>query len=173
MMDADKYQLLAGRTLLERPDHMPNDGEYMLIWNALRRGADAGAIQDACKKGICHRHGAPVGIVERLAAPMALSLPQRTLSEQEYMQVWNLLGLGGEVGEIITDHMEALATGQPIDREHFIKEAGDALWYIAALCTKVDVSLSEVMERNIAKLQARYPDGYSSADSKARKDLEQ
>jgi hypothetical protein len=45
------------------------------------------------------------------------------------------------------------------------------LWYVAALCSKLSMPMSEVMERNIAKLLQRYPDGYTSEGSKTRADL--
>ena len=46
------------------------------------------------------------------------------------------------------------------------------MWYIAALCTKLDMDLSVIMDANIRKLQTRYPDGYSSADSQRRVDAQ-
>ena len=52
-----------------------------------------------------------------------------------------------------------------------MRPARRVLWYVAALCSKLDVSMSDVMDRNIAKLRQRYPDGYTSADSMARKDV--
>lgn len=52
------------------------------------------------------------------------------------------------------------------------KELGDVLWYVAALCTKADLDMGEVMQGNIDKLRRRYPDGFSSEDSKRRVDVE-
>jgi NTP pyrophosphatase (non-canonical NTP hydrolase) len=46
-----------------------------------------------------------------------------------------------------------------------IKEAGDLLWYIAQMATALDIPLSVIAERNIAKLEARYPDGFDSQRS--------
>ncbi len=43
-------------------------------------------------------------------------------------------------------------------------------WYVAAICELADIPLGSVLARNIAKLECRYPNGYSSADSKARID---
>ena len=45
------------------------------------------------------------------------------------------------------------------------------MWYIAALCTKLGLNLNEVMEDNIAKLEERYPGGFTSEDSVKRVDV--
>lgn len=49
--------------------------------------------------------------------------------------------------------------------------AGDVLWYIAAICSNVNVSLEEVAGVNIAKLKARYPEGYSPERSVVREGM--
>ena len=113
-MDANEYQRLAGRTLIEKPDAEYTDHEIMMVWNALKLCGEAGEIAEHVGKGVFHRHG--------------------------------------------------------LDKEHLIKELGDVLWYVAALCTRLDVTMSEVMERNIAKLLKRYPDGYRSERSINRED---
>jgi len=50
------------------------------------------------------------------------------------------------------------------------EEIGDTLWYAAALCTTLGLDLSAIMEANVEKLRVRYPNGYSSADSRRRVD---
>jgi NTP pyrophosphatase (non-canonical NTP hydrolase) len=111
-MNADEYQQLAGRTLIDGPDAEYTPTEIMLVWNALGLAGEAGEVADIIKKSVFHRHD--------------------------------------------------------LNREALIKELGDVLWYVAALCSKLGVSLDEVMQLNIAKLKARYPDGYSSEASKER-----
>lgn len=51
------------------------------------------------------------------------------------------------------------------------KELGDLMWYVAALCTIFGFDLEDVMGANIEKLQKRYPNGYTSADSQRRVDV--
>ena len=38
-------------------------------------------------------------------------------------------------------------------------ELGDVMWYVAQACMALDISLEEVMDRNIDKLSKRYPAG--------------
>ena len=79
-----------------------------------------------------------------------------------------VMGLCGEAGEAIDLVKKHLAQGHPLDREALIKELGDVAWYLAETAFALDVTLDEVCGRNIAKLRARYPDGFSTARSMQR-----
>ena len=46
------------------------------------------------------------------------------------------------------------------------------MWYIAEVCTALDVDMNEVMEKNIEKLTKRYQNGFSKEASINRKDSE-
>ncbi len=83
----------------------------------------------------------------------------------------NALGLCGEAGECGEHVKKHLFFGRPIDRDAVIKELGDVMWHVARLADDVGVSLSEVAERNIAKLRARYPEGYSHEACAQRADV--
>ena len=80
------------------------------------------------------------------------------------------LGLTGEAGEVADLVKKHVAQGHPLDRERLILEAGDVAWYLARLCTALDVSLSDVLQRNVDKLIARYPDGFTPQASIERKE---
>ena len=99
------------------------------------------------------------------AARTLIDAPDAKYTDDQIMLVWNALGLAGEAGEVVDTIKKAVFHQHGLDRDELIKELGDVLWYVAALCTKLDVPMSEVMDRNIAKLLKRYPNGYSSADS--------
>lgn len=72
-----------------------------------------------------------------------------------------VMGLCGESGEAIDIVKKHLAQGHELDREHLIKELGDIAWYLAEVAYVLDVDLEEVLTRNIDKLKARYPEGFS------------
>lgn len=70
-----------------------------------------------------------------------------------------VLGLSGEAGEvadkvkkIIRDHNGKITKEL---KDEIIKELGDVLWYLAALASELNVSLENVAEMNIHKLQDR------------------
>ncbi len=73
------------------------------------------------------------------------------------------LGITGEAGEIADTIKKIMYQGKIFDektREDLIKETGDLLWYVAFMCRNVlDVSIEEVIEKNIEKLQNRYKSG--------------
>jgi len=82
------------------------------------------------------------------------------------------MGLAGEGGECCDHVKKHLFHGHALDKEKLKKEIGDVLWYVAILAKEIGLPLSAVAEANVAKLRARYPDGFSTADSLARRDVE-
>ena len=64
-------------------------------------------------------------------------------------------GLAGEAGELCSLFAKATRDKTAVGHSCFIKEAGDCLWFLAALCTYHGVSLEDVAEANILKLQGR------------------
>jgi NTP pyrophosphatase (non-canonical NTP hydrolase) len=78
------------------------------------------------------------------------------------------LGLAGESGECADYVKKHLYHGHPLDRDKAVKELGDVLWYVAIMAKEIGVELSEVAEKNIAKLRARYPEGFSTERSMNR-----
>lgn len=59
--------------------------------------------------------------------------------------------------------------GHKLDPEHLEKELGDCLWMIAEACTALGWNMETVMQTNIEKLRARYPDGFDADHSLHRK----
>lgn len=98
--------------------------------------------------------------------------PDSEYTGNQLMLVWTALGLAGEAGEVADTIKKAVFHQHGLDRAELIKELGDVLWYVAGICSVMNISISEVMERNIAKLTIRYPNGYNSTDSKVRADVE-
>lgn len=75
-----------------------------------------------------------------------------------------VFGLTSEAGEV-AGILQKAYQGHLDSVEHLMKEAGDCLWMIAELCTAIGVSLEDVMQLNIDKLRARYPDGFDTEKS--------
>lgn len=80
------------------------------------------------------------------------------------------LGLSGEVGEF-TDMMKKVIFHEAkFEEEHAKKELGDILWYIACMAHAFGWDLDEIMQTNIDKLKARYPEGFDIKLSAHRKE---
>lgn len=75
-----------------------------------------------------------------------------------------LHGIAGEVGEIHSLYQK-IYQGHVFGIEHLKKEIGDLMWFIAELCTALDLSMDVICEMNIEKLMERYPEGFDSKRS--------
>ena len=81
------------------------------------------------------------------------------------------LGLAGEAGETADMLKKHLFHGKPLNHDDVVKELGDVLWYVAGMATAIGISLDDVAQRNVDKLRARYPDGFSAEASAQRADV--
>ena len=70
---------------------------------------------------------------------------------------------GGEFLEIIKKLVFQSKPWNEDNKEHLIIELGDIMWYVAQACIALDITLDEVVARNIQKLLKRYPEGYFDA----------
>lgn len=70
------------------------------------------------------------------------------------------LGLSGEVGEFNDMVKKWIFHEKPLDEEHAKKEMGDVLWYVAMMCESFGWDMDEIMQMNVDKLKARYPEGF-------------
>lgn len=75
-----------------------------------------------------------------------------------------LYGMCSELGELQGLHQKVYQ-GHGFDARHAMKELGDLLWFVAEYATAHGWSLDDVAEQNIAKLQARYPEGFEEGRS--------
>ena len=72
------------------------------------------------------------------------------------------VGLSAEGGEFMEIVKKMVFQGKPWNddnREHLIIELGDAMWYVMQACSALDISLEDVVAKNVEKLKKRYPGG--------------
>ena len=87
------------------------------------------------------------------------------------------VGMSAESGEFLEIVKKMVFQGKPWtsdNREHLIVELGDVMWYVAQACMALDISFEEVLERNVKKLEKRYPGGHfdiSDSENRAADDL--
>lgn len=84
--------------------------------------------------------------------------------DREGMLRHAVFGLTSEAGEV-AGILQKVYQGHEFSREHMKKELGDCLWMIAEACEALDFTMDEVMEINIEKLKARFPEGFSAERS--------
>lgn len=75
------------------------------------------------------------------------------------------LGLTGEAGEVAEHVKKWQFHAHPLEIGKIEKELSDVMWYVALACDALGLDMDGVMQANIDKLAARYPDGFSSERS--------
>ena len=100
---------------------------------------------------------------------LAMTTLNKEMNKKD-MLINGVMGLCGESGEAIDIVKKHLAQGHELDREKLIKELGDIAWYLAEMATVLDITLEEVLERNIEKLKKRYPEGFDKEKSLHREE---
>ena len=72
------------------------------------------------------------------------------------------LGLCGESGEVADLLKKYHFQGHNLDLDHVAKELGDISWYLAVGAYAIGYDLETILQMNVDKLKARYPDGFSA-----------
>jgi len=78
-----------------------------------------------------------------------------------------------EAGEVYGKVKKVVYHGHVMDdamRAKIVEELGDTLWYLDRVAERIGVTLEQVAQANMAKLRARYPNGFTKARSRDRKD---
>jgi NTP pyrophosphatase (non-canonical NTP hydrolase) len=78
------------------------------------------------------------------------------------------LGLTGEAGEFAEIIKKHKFHDHVLDKDKALKELGDVQWYLAVAAHELGFKMSELLEQNVLKLRARYPQGFDPERSKNR-----
>ena len=86
--------------------------------------------------------------------------------------VYPTMGLVNEAGEVAGKVKKLFRDKQGViseeDRQALKHELGDVLWYLAQICTELDLTLQEVAETNLTKLFSRLERGTIQGDGDQR-----
>ena len=83
------------------------------------------------------------------------------------------IGMLAESGEFTEVLKKMVFQGKEFNEEnrfHMKRELGDILWYWIQGCIALGYTPDEVMDENIKKLEARYPNGFEVARSESRQE---
>lgn len=89
-------------------------------------------------------------------------ISERLSSKRNIRLLHGAIGMVTEAGELADALKKHIFYGKPLDVVNVREEIQDGLWYIAVICDELGVSFEEMMDRNIAKLRARYGEKFSS-----------
>lgn len=90
-----------------------------------------------------------------------------TLNNEERL-LNGVMGLNGEAGEAIDIVKKHIFQGHDLDIEHVAKELGDIAWYLATSADAIGYDLETILQMNVDKLRARYPEGFDPDKSQHR-----
>jgi len=68
------------------------------------------------------------------------------------------LGLAGESGEVCDKLKKIIRIGsspKAMDKDGILKELGDVLWYLTSITDELGLTMDEVINRNVEKIQGR------------------
>ena len=86
--------------------------------------------------------------------------------------VYPTLGLTGEAGEVAEKIKKVLRDNNGIvddlRKQEIKKELGDVLWYLSQIATELDLSLDDIANSNIEKLNSRQERNKVSGDGDNR-----
>lgn len=76
-----------------------------------------------------------------------------------------LHGMVSEIGELHGIYQKIYQGHETDTEEHRKKECGDLCWFLAEYCTANGWKLGDIMQMNVDKLIARYPEGFETEKS--------
>lgn len=76
-----------------------------------------------------------------------------------------VIGIATEAGELMDILKRRKFYGKALDRTHILEEIGDIAFYLAMVCDACEIDLVEALEKNVAKLKARYPERFTEENA--------
>lgn len=102
------------------------------------------------------------GVLERIVGGKeTLTLPDEKMLDLLHSS----MGFVTEAGEFQDMLKKHLYYGRELDTVNLKEEIGDILWYCAIALTALDTDFGTVMQTNINKLKARYPEKFTEKDA--------
>jgi NTP pyrophosphatase (non-canonical NTP hydrolase) len=90
------------------------------------------------------------------------------LSSPMEHDVHMIFGMLTEIGELADIFKKNLAYKKEIDWINVKEEVGDLMWYTANFCKANEFDLEKILETNIDKLIARYPEKFTEEKANNR-----
>ena len=75
------------------------------------------------------------------------------------------LGIAGEAGDVASCIKKTFAHKNDVGIEGIKENIGDTLWYAAMICNFFKWDMQDILEANVNKLKARYPQGFTEKDA--------
>jgi hypothetical protein len=162
--------------LAQRTEKIP-EGETDWVWNekaaiasCLQNALQAAAAANSVKRWIVYGKLEPNTVIAQFNPE---DMFKGMTSVAQFRIIHALLGKISELGELIECLLPALTTHSSgiVDTVNLQEEMGDDEWYDAILMNVFLISPEAVLQCNIDKLRARYPEKFTE-DKAVNRDLE-
>lgn len=108
-------------------------------------------------------------LVRDLAKPGGAVLSELTPKKAHLMHM--ILGVFTEAGELADAIKRHTIYSRDADRENIVEELGDLAFYVEGIKQTFNITETEILSHNVAKLRKRYPTGkYMAKDAEIRAD---
>jgi NTP pyrophosphatase (non-canonical NTP hydrolase) len=191
-MTPNEYQRAAARTLIAQPDATYTDQEVMIVWNAIGLAGEGGEFLEAVcgpvfgplkvdrTKGgkelgdvlwyaaaLCTKVGQDFHDVVAVAVSCSgQSMTPAGAGLSEWITFKNAIDLASRTSRVADLVKKAVFHRHGLNRDALMIEVIDVVIAVLRCCDALSLTLEDVMVSNIAKLKARYPEGYSAEASK-------
>lgn len=88
--------------------------------------------------------------------------------DEDLRLLHSVLGLCTESGELVDSIKKHIFYNKDLDLVNVEEELGDIMWYFAVACNVLGFNLSDIMEKNIKKLEKRYGKKFSEEKANNR-----
>ena len=170
-MTPDQYHQLALRTESQPKDTEVSVRAVLQLHDGAQQVMKAGRLLDGIKRHLFYGSELPGKLPLWAKAMSGAYKQERTLSRRDHRLLHGMLGMATEVGELIEQiaaHIDPRNRTFNLDPVHVMEECGDLLWYIAVALDSCDYTMTQAMERNIAKLRARFPKAFDATGAVER-----
>ena len=121
---------------------------------------------DAMKKSLFYGKPLPEDRALEIAAYQNLEITRGVVDEDPLHALFGMITEIAEISAVVRKCMEA----RTADKVKLTDEIGDLMWYLALLISHYDLDFNRILDRNVAKLMARFPKKFTTEEALNRND---
>ena len=76
-----------------------------------------------------------------------------------------VMGVSTEANELLDAYKKHFAYGKELDVVNVGEEIADIMWYISNLSRMLNIDFDDILQKNIDKLKARYPEKFTQENA--------
>lgn len=179
-MELNDYQIKSGATSKKYTGKAFDLEDFTGVLAILGASAATTKVAGVLKKKVFHGHGVFIdtrnykamfdytNAITDAAQHRPATAPFLNADDQKFVDtIIGVIDESGEVGEVLKSYLLGGITKEAFEKK-LGDELGDVLWYIARASEAAGLSLADVAQGNLAKLAARYPNGFTQEQSEHR-----